>query len=61
MAAAVGLTQSAYSKIERGLVETSWDTAEKIREFFGGRISIEEIMRPEKFPALHSEPAGEAA
>lgn len=57
VADAVGLTQSYYSRIERGLVQASPEIAEKLARFFGHKVSEIEILYPERFASA----AGEAA
>lgn len=61
VAAAVGINQGQYSRIENG-AKTSADTAQTIVEYFG-RDSIDEvrILYPERFPAPAPEPAKAAA
>lgn len=50
VALAVGMTQSYYSKIERGRCKATPEIAEKIAAFLGNRVSEVEILYPERFP-----------
>lgn len=53
----VGITQSYYSRIERGAVQATPDIAEKLVRFFGNRVSEVEILYPERFTSTEPKPA----
>lgn len=50
VADAVGIDQSTYSKIESG-DKTSAAVAEKISQFFAGKVSETQILYAERFTA----------
>lgn len=49
IANALGISQSAYSRIETG-ERRDPDQAEKIAQFFGGAIDERHILYPHRFP-----------
>lgn len=51
VALAVGLSQSAYCKIEQG-ARAQADNAEKISQFFGGAVNEIHVLYPERFPSF---------
>lgn len=46
---AVGIDVGNLSRIERGLQRASLDRAEKIASFFSNKITVMEIIYPEKY------------
>lgn len=51
VAAAVGLDQTTYSRIEGGKsYRAGADNAEKISRYFGGAVTEIHILFPERFP-----------
>lgn len=56
VAEGVGMNQSHYAKLEKGLVAASPETANKLAKFFGNMVTREQILYPEEFPVI-DEPA----
>jgi transcriptional regulator with XRE-family HTH domain len=49
VADATGIERSGLSKIEAGKRRPEIENLEKIVSFFGGKITVEEILWPERF------------
>jgi transcriptional regulator with XRE-family HTH domain len=54
VAAAIGVTQSYYSKVERGIAQATPENAEKLVAFFGNRVSEIEVLYPDRFALPHT-------
>lgn len=62
VAAAVGATQSHYSKVEKSLAQASPDLANRLAKYFGNAVTRDQILYPEDYvdtipsKAAHSTP-----
>ena len=51
VAQAVGIVQSHYTRIENGSVGVSAGVAAKLVDHFAGKLTVEEVLYPERFTA----------